>query len=357
MFEETYLVGSRGTSTDVAIGRSMTKAILNELQSAGTRCTFVGSGLAGGAPGSVQAIMDSAPGQVLVVSDGEKHKDLSSYRQIVEHLLELGLTRSDSIAYVGGGTLGDLVSFAASTYKRGIRVFAIPTTLLAMIDSSIGGKNGLDLAGVKNVIGTVFQPSKVLIDLDFLNTGSPDLKWGLAEAIKCGVALNRGIFDILAAQRSWETLRSGDAMEVVVARCVDTKLRIVKSDPFELSGRRSLLNFGHTIGHAIESAYRYSVPHGRAILTGMILELNVIRNLGKMKTDISDTILGLARKYGLELLDLTPAVLDDMERAIRADKKRNGNKLVVQGIYGIGHSRNLAVDLDDYITALREELS
>ncbi len=199
----------------------------------------------------------------LILPHGEKTKSIEYYSKALEAAAGWGLQRSDMLAALGGGVIGDLTGFTAATYMRGIDYIQIPTTLLAAVDSSVGGKTAIDLDGGKNLCGAFHQPRLVICDTDTLGSLDAEvLADGAAEAIKCGVIRDEKLFDSLTRGPG------GFDAEYAVRRCVQIKADIVGRDEFD-RGERRLLNFGHTIAHAVEKLSGYSVPHGRAVAIGM----------------------------------------------------------------------------------------
>lgn len=197
--------------------------------------------------------------------EGEKSKNFDTYRLICEELLSHSFTRKDAVIAVGGGVTGDMAGFAAATYMRGIDFYNIPTTLLSQVDSSIGGKTAIDLGKIKNIIGAFHQPKKVIIDPDVLST-LPDrqLKNGLAEALKAGIIMDKDLFEI------FEEGTAEEKIEEVIERSLLVKKKVVEEDEKE-AGLRKVLNFGHTIGHAIEASVEFGeLYHGECVALGMI---------------------------------------------------------------------------------------
>ena len=208
-----------------------------------------------------------APWSCFTVDPGEQSKSLINATEILSFLAKDRLSRSGCIIALGGGVIGDLAGFVAATYLRGINFVQVPTTLLAMVDSSVGGKTGVNLPEGKNLVGAFHQPKLVVADLDTLSTLPPrEFAAGMAEVIKYGAIRDKALFD-----RVIKGVKPGDAdLDVIVETCVAIKARIVENDEFETKGERALLNFGHTIGHAIEKATGYKrYLHGEAISLGM----------------------------------------------------------------------------------------
>jgi 3-dehydroquinate synthase len=201
------------------------------------------------------------------IQPGEGGKALEQYGKILQWLAAKKFSRSDTILAIGGGVIGDLAGFVAATYLRGIAFVQVPTTLLAMVDSSVGGKTGVNLPEGKNLVGAFHQPKLVVADLDTLKTLPPrEFSAGMAEVIKYGAIRDKALFDRVA-----KGVKPDDAdLDEIVEKCVAIKARIVENDEFETKGERALLNFGHTIGHAIEKATGYTTYlHGEAISLGM----------------------------------------------------------------------------------------
>jgi len=249
-------------------------------------------------------------GNSFILKPGEKSKNLITYREIVEKLSESGEER---IIAFGGGVIGDIAGFVASTYKRGIELIQVPTTLLAMVDSSIGGKNGINISNKKNYIGTIYQPNGVLIDPSFLETlPEHEFKNGLAEVIKYFAVFNKPNIKKL------ENISKFNDIEKIITECCQMKVNVVERDEFD-KGYRHILNFGHTIGHAIELLYGLS--HGEAISIGMIKELKAGIKLGiinRTKLDEIENLL-ISNKLPTELP--YNSNLEKIISLIKSDKK------------------------------------
>ena len=252
---------------------------------------------------------------------GESSKTLGTVAAVLDFLAANRITRSDLVVALGGGVTGDLAGFAAAIYLRGIRVVQIPTTLLAAIDSSVGGKTGVDLPAGKNLCGAFWQPSLVLCDPDLLKTLPRDiLHDGVAEAIKYGVIGDKPLFDLLATQSL------DNHLEDVIARCVASKAAIVERDEFD-RGDRALLNFGHTFAHAIEKCSGFTISHGRAVGIGMVMIAQLAYQQGWTQEDCSRQIAAALHRYGLPAetafthAQLLPYLL--------GDKKRTGGQLTL----------------------------
>ena len=263
----------------------------------------------------------------LVLPHGEPTKSFQSLPKIYTAMLDAKLTRSDLVIALGGGVIGDLAGFAAASYLRGIKLVQIPTSLLAQVDSSVGGKVAVDLPQGKNLVGAFYQPKIVLIDPDVLNT-LPEhfIKDGMGEVIKYGCIKDAGLFDRLCAHSSFENLKP--ELSEIIARCVDIKRIVVEADQFD-TGERMLLNFGHTLAHTIEQHYNYErESHGEAVGIGMYQITRMSEEKGLTISDCSDQIKKALDIYGLPSSCGLPVA--DLTKAITLDKKNlNGNLNVI----------------------------
>ncbi len=230
-----------------------------------------------GVPKKWQDILQSqfVDAPIHIFKNGEASKNIHTYEEILKHMLECKLSRKDMVIALGGGVVGDMAGFAAATYMRGIEYVNIPTTTLSDIDSSIGGKTAIDFAGVKNSVGCFWQPSAVIIDMDTLSTLSKrHFNNGLAEAVKTGLILDKSLFEL------FEQDDYLNHIDEIIEKCLYAKRKIVEEDERE-SGRRKLLNFGHTYGHAYESYHEMNeYYHGECVAMGMmtILKNEEIKN-------------------------------------------------------------------------------
>ena len=270
----------------------------------------------------------------IVFSAGEKSKTLETYAELVRGFAALELTRTDFAIALGGGVVGDLTGFAAATYMRGIGFVQIPTTLLAMVDSSIGGKTGVDIPEGKNLVGSFHLPKRIIRDVKFLGTlPEKELKNGLAEMIKTAVLFDEDMFAALERLVYLDNLERLEKLEPLVERCAQWKQKIVDED-FKEGGKRKLLNLGHTFGHAIEKESDFAIPHGEAVAIGMRIVGKDVPEIGK----ILDAY-GFSRvEYGPRSLFLTsgkdsasPLEMDREKilEAIRGDKKRSGDTITL----------------------------
>lgn len=241
---------------------------------------------------------------------GESSKNTETYFQLLNFLAANKLTRSDAVLALGGGVTGDMAGFAAASFLRGIRYIQVPTTLLAMVDSSVGGKTAIDLPAGKNLVGAFYQPALVLCDLDALNTlpGSV-FSDGCAEVIKYGVLYDRKLFDHLSA-KGLDFDR-----ESVVARCVELKRDVVAEDEFD-TGARQKLNLGHTIGHGIEAQSKFAITHGQAVAIGMA----IVAKAGCK--EIYNELCSVLKKFALPVS--TGFTAKQLYASALSDKKRSG---------------------------------
>lgn len=247
---------------------------------------------------------------------GEEHKNAETYLNLLNFLAANQLTRSDLIVALGGGVVGDLAGFAAATYLRGISFLQVPTTLLAAVDSSVGGKTAIDLPVGKNLVGAFYQPSLVLCDTDCLNTLPTDIfRDGCAEVIKYGVLYDPELFAHLA-QKGLEFDR-----EWVITRCVELKRDVVAEDEFD-TGARMKLNLGHTIGHGVEAQSRFEISHGKGVAIGMAIVSRAGEKYGICEDSAKDAILEILQKFGLPRSCEFSA--ESLYVSALSDKKRSG---------------------------------
>lgn len=254
-----------------------------------------------------------------VFPHGEKSKNISTFSSILEFLAESGLTRTDALVALGGGVVGDVAGFAAASYLRGIDFIQIPTTLLACVDSSVGGKTAIDLKAGKNLAGAFYQPKLVIADFETLSTLTDGIfADGMAEVIKYGVIFDKAFFEFLRDNEA------KDNLEYVITRCVELKRDIVNADEKE-KGVRALLNFGHTVGHAIEKCSGYKIPHGSAVAVGMVIISRAAYKCSFCDENYADIIASLNKKYSLPVS--TDFSASELSSAAMADKKRAGDKI------------------------------
>lgn len=270
---------------------------------------------------------------------GEAHKTLATWEKMLAFLSEQGMTRTDAVVALGGGVPGDVAGFAAASYQRGVALIQIPTTLLAMIDSSVGGKTGVDLGGLKNQVGAFHQPRLVLIDPDVLSTlPAATLADGVAEAVKYGVLGDTELFERLS-RGGW----TADA-EWVIERCVTAKAALVAADERD-TGSRQLLNLGHTLGHAIEKCSDFRFSHGQAVAVGMIYAARIARSMGLCGPEVEAGIAAALTAGGLPLA--APYGAAELAAAAMADKKRAGGEITLVLPREIGRCELVRVPVAD----------
>ncbi len=257
--------------------------------------------------------------QVIVVPHGEQHKNLESCQQIWLSMIAGGTDRQSLLLNVGGGMICDLGGFAASCYQRGIRFAHIPTSVLAMTDAAIGGKTGIDFNGLKNYIGLMRAPSFIWIDKEFLHT-LPEIEFvsGSAEIVKHAIIADRKLFELLSEKKSLHDLSWDDVLE----ESVSVKLSIVESDFLE-KGKRKILNFGHTVGHALESYFLHTphpLTHGQCITLGMMIESRMAHLMGLLNNQDFNAIVSLADRL-LSPVQISMPTFEELRPALSRDKK------------------------------------
>jgi len=290
---------------------------------------------------------------LMEIENGELCKSLDTAEKVMEILTREQFSRSDSILALGGGSLTDLAGFVASVFKRGIRCIFVPTTLLSMVDASIGGKNSLDFAGLKNIIGTFYHPDAVVIRTDFLSS-LPDDQYlsGLGEVLKYAISIDYVLYQYLLDNRSKVLKRDPETMRYILDRCISIKIGVVKSDEFETKGIRELLNFGHTIGHAIEARSVFTVSHGVAVAAGMLVECNITEQLGITKPGTLSRLEDLLKQFIPSALEihLDNEILD----FIKNDKKVRSCKIKMPILEEIGKSKIYEIQLSQFEEAFNE---
>ena len=258
-------------------------------------------------------------GIICTVDEGEESKSIDSFSRLLQAMLDNGFSRKDCVVAVGGGVVGDLSGFAASAYMRGIDFYNIPTTLLSQIDSSIGGKTAVNFGGVKNIVGAFYQPKKVLIDPELLKTlPERQISNGLAEAIKMSLTSDKELFDI------FESKDIESSIDEIILRSLNIKKSVVEEDEKE-SGIRKILNFGHTVGHGIESAAQGELYHGECVALGMI---------PMCAESIRSRVIEVLKRCGLyRTLEYD---WNKISEAAFHDKKADGGRVTVVTVADIG---------------------
>lgn len=252
--------------------------------------------------------------------NGEQSKNITEYAKILEFLAENQLTRSDCIFALGGGVCGDMSGFSAATYLRGIKFVQIPTTFLAAVDSSVGGKTGVNLTAGKNLAGAFHQPDIVLCDTKAFETLEEETFLdGVAETVKCGMIRNKALFEKMSGNYK-------EDLESIIADCISVKRDVVEADEFD-TGERQLLNFGHTIGHTIEKLSNFKITHGHAVSIGMAIITKASYRTGICDKSVSDELIKTLKNCGLPTECEYSA--EDIYKTALSDKKRMGDTITL----------------------------
>ena len=281
-----------------------------------------------------------------VFANGESSKNANVLLGLLSFLATMRMTRTDMLVALGGGVVGDLCGFAASIYQRGVDFIQIPTTLLAMVDSSVGGKTAIDIPEGKNLVGAFHQPRLVLCDPSVLETlDESTFRDGCAEVIKYGVILDREFFDLLSGGLH----KNSEMLEFAIYRSVQIKRDVVEEDEFD-TGKRQLLNFGHTLGHAIEKLSDFSLTHGTCVAKGMYLAAVLSRDLGY--GDLVSPIEKILKSYGFDLS--CPFLGKALAEGALSDKKRAGASITVVLPKKIGECILVKMTTDDFYEAVEK---
>jgi len=300
---------------------------------------------------SLEQSLKEAPSLTLPSSQ-EKIKSLSYYEKVIEAMASHSLSRDSTLIALGGGSLLDMAGFVASTYARGINLVFIPTTLLAMVDACFGGKTALNFSNTKNMIGTNYPADHILIDVDCLSS-LPFLQMqsGLAEVIKYGLIADPSLLTTLEDNFDLFLHKDRLFLQKIIEKSLQIKQEIVRQDPFDQGLRRSL-NFGHTLGHALEAFWRYSIPHGHAIAIGMILESYLSVCFKLLSQEDLSRVCSICKKYGFISTSSLPAY-EELKPFLQMDKKNAANLIRSTLLCKIGQ-----VDTADgqYCSTLSEDL-
>jgi 5-deoxy-5-amino-3-dehydroquinate synthase len=271
------------------------------------------------------------------MGDGEVAKTLATVDDLCRRFASWGLLRGDAIVALGGGVVGDTAAFAASVYHRGVDVVQVPTTLLAMVDSSIGGKTGVNLPEGKNLVGAFHQPRRVLADPTLLST-LPDREYrcGLGEVVKYALLGDEALARVLREQPDALLRRDPAVLGEVIARCASAKAVVVAADEFERTGIRASLNLGHTAGHALESVAGYALAHGEAVAVGLVFAANLAVALERVAPEVADRTETLVARLGLPVRAPDGLHAEDLLTIMARDKKSTGGlTFVLPGPNGI----------------------
>ena len=336
-----------GRSYDILVGRGL-EEMLGSVAAMGLRAAVVTDdhvdALYGEAVMDLLARLGYMPCK-FVFPAGESSKTLDTAGQVYGFLAEHQITRSDVIVALGGGVVGDLAGFVAATWLRGVRFIQIPTTLLAMVDSSVGGKTAVDIVQGKNLVGAFWQPSLVVCALELLESLPPEqMAEGTAEIIKYGAIFDEPLF---------EQLRAGDLqnrIEEIVWRCIDLKRQVVERDERDV-GERQLLNFGHTLAHAIEKESSFTVSHGQAVAIGMVEITRSCERRGITPQGTAERLAACCARYGLPATTEYP--LDALSVHCAGDKKRAGDLLTLITLEQMGKAVLTPVKANDLLLFLK----
>jgi 3-dehydroquinate synthase len=290
------------------------------------------------------------------IPDAEEGKHIEVASFCWQVLGQNDFTRSDAIVAVGGGAVTDLAGFVAATWLRGVKVIHMPTSLLGMVDAAVGGKTGINTAEGKNLVGAFHPPAGVLVDLDTLDTlPRNEIISGMAEVIKCGFIADPAILDLIEKDPAAVTDPRADTLRELIERAITVKARVVSADLKE-TGQREILNYGHTLGHAIELVERYSWRHGAAVSVGMMFAAELARSVGRLSDADADRHRSILESLGLPITyrrDRWQALLDGMRR----DKKSRGDLLRFVVLDGVGRPGILDVPDTSLLFAAYQEIA
>jgi 3-dehydroquinate synthase len=286
------------------------------------------------APAELKGLLNFADETVFYVPEGESQKDIAIVSQVWDVLGRLQLGRTDAIIGIGGGATTDLAGFVAATWLRGVDWFAIPTTLAAMVDASIGGKTGINTSAGKNLVGAFYSPSHVIIDTVFLDSLSDrDYAAGLAEVIKTGLIADASILNRLEGLNTISEVREYSAE--LIEKSARVKADVVSKD-FKEGKLREILNFGHTFGHAVEKSMNYELRHGEAVAIGLVYALELSEDLAGFDANQTSKVVALLTKFGLPIT-VTGLSFEELLQLMLGDKKTRGSQLRFIGLEDIGH--------------------
>ena len=317
----------------------LSKCLQETVPQAGTVCVVTDSHVAPLYLAQVEEELKKRSVRVVsyVLTAGEEHKTLSSVSGLYEFLIEEGIDRNGCLAALGGGVVGDMTGFAAATYLRGIPFIQIPTTLLAQVDSSVGGKTGVDFGSYKNMVGAFHQPRLVYMNIQTLKTlPGEQFVCGMGEVLKTGLICDKAFFEETVRNR--DRLREMDpkALTFIIRRCCQIKSEIVAEDPEE-KGNRALLNLGHTIGHAIEKCTNFALLHGQCVAIGLMAAAVISQKRGLLDAEEVNMVRNALLAFGLPI---TAGGLNEQDvlAASRKDKKMEKGKIKFILMDGVGHA-------------------
>ncbi len=287
--------------------------------------------------------------QLHVIKAGETSKNTAALVELLHHMARCSLTRGSAVFALGGGVTGDLAGLAASLYMRGLPLIQLPTSLLAAVDSSVGGKTAVDLEEGKNLVGTFYQPDLVMCDTETFSTlPAPQISNGFGEIIKTAMVFDAALFDLAAGSEACGHL------QCLAARCVELKKSVVEHDELE-DGPRQILNFGHTFGHAVEQCSGYGLPHGFCVAVGMALITGACRKRGICTAETELRLRNALKARGLPVK--TPYGAEQIFSAVLSDKKRRGDFLTLILPRKIGQAERRRVSLQEARAFLEDGLA
>jgi 3-dehydroquinate synthase len=341
---------------DVVIGPGVHATVVDLLADGVRRVAIVHTATVADTALSIASVVEASGRDVLplVVPDGERAKTTAVVDELWSALGEAGFTRSDVVVSVGGGAVTDVAGFAAATYLRGLAVVHVPTTLLAMVDAAVGGKTGINTTSGKNLVGSFHQPSGVVCDLDLLRTlDRRDIAAGLAEVVKCGFVADERILALVEDDPAAATDPFSEVLATLVERAVAVKASVVAADEREATSSgsrvgREMLNYGHTLGHAIERAEGYAIRHGEAVAVGMVYAAELGGRGRALPAEIVERHRTVLAAVGLPVTYPAghwPALL----AAMRVDKKTRGRTLRFVVLDGIAKPTILAAPADELL--------
>lgn len=284
-----------------------------------------------------------------IFPNGEQSKNIKTLSDILEFLAENHIRRNDTLIALGGGVPGDITGLAAAIYMRGISVIQVPTTLLSAVDSSVGGKTAIDLKNGKNLAGAFWQPSKVVCDVEIIER-LPDVIFaeGMAEVIKCNVIKDLPILEWIEG----DTLRTH--LEDVIYECVALKRDVVEQDEFDVKGIRNILNVGHTVAHAIEKLSGYTVSHGHAVGTGIVVEAEIANHLGLCEDEVVEALRTTVNRY--DLMVGMPWSSERMVEAMKSDKKNRDAQIVFELPHTLGKCEEIKIEKGKLIPLIKSAI-
>lgn len=286
----------------------------------------------------------------IILSDGEIYKNLEHWQKILNQLVKSQHKRNTTLIALGGGVIGDITGFAAACYQRGVGFIQVPTTLLAQVDASIGGKTGVNFQHQKNFIGTFYQPKAVIIDINFLSTlPEREFRAGLAEVIKYALIYDENFLNYLCENVEKILSRSKDVLMHIIETSVKIKINFVEQDERDETGRRALLNFGHTFGHALESVMNYTILHGEAVAWGMLRACHLSQRLGFLSSTAVSRVENLLEQC--DLLISIPATIERHEllNFMMRDKKNHAQAITFILLKALGQACMVEIKLDEEI--------